>query len=406
MRAAVVGAIFTRVPLPGDSYLDYESFLVDDNIRILLGLDTEIRLEAETTKSDIQNKILFREIGVSLDLVHKFKDLYYEFPPEVYIMLSFSELTQLHKNFGHAPPGSVYSALKRGYPVETSPSDLEKLKEITAQCNGCQFKARGPNRTRVLLPEHYVFNFDVAIDVMFEEGKPILHAVCRQTHFSRATVYERQTSKALYEAFMRIWAIPYLGVPTNVWVDQAKAFLSKEFKTYLESLGCKVIAIGVEAHWSLIAERYHDPLRRIIQKLRSDHPHAPLDLIIDYSNLAMSHTVGPEGFTPAILTFRAQPCLPIGKYEQMPQSVLNRMDLMTLARREYEAIVAKLRIRKTLQVTPPNESSYSLKSGDEVLVYRKKNGWDGPYVFLYHEGRLSIVLDKRNIEHQIHSTTL
>lgn len=406
VKAAVLGAVTIRVPLPGDTFLDYESILIEDNVPMLLGLDTQTRLQAVTSKSEDQNRILFRKIGVTLKLTLKFKHLYYEFPTDTEILFSFIELAQMHKNFGHAPPGSVYSVLKRGYPIETSASDLTKLLEITAQCKGCQFKARGPNRTRVLLPEHCVFNFDVALDVMFEEQKPILQAVCRQTHFSRAAVTERQTSKALWETFMRIWVIPYLGVPTNVWVDQAKAFLSAEFKECLESLGCKVIPIAVEAHWSLICERYHDPLRRIVQKLRAEHPEAPLDLLVDYANMAMSHTVGPEGFTPAILAFGAQPRLPIGNYEQMPQSVLNRMDLMTLARREYEAIVAKLRIRKALQVTTPNESSFFIKPGDEVLVYRKKKGWDGPYIFLYHEGRLSVVLDKNNLEHQFHSTML
>lgn len=58
--------------------------------------------------------------------------------------------------------------------------------------------------------------------------------------------------------------------------------------------------------------------RRIPNKLFIDHPSAPLNLIIDYANLAMSHTVGPEGFTPAILSFGAQPSLPIGQYDETP----------------------------------------------------------------------------------------
>lgn len=68
----------------------------------------------------------------------------------------------------------------------------------------------------------------------------------------------------------------------------------------------------------------------------------------------MSHTVEPEGFTPAILAFGAQPRLPIGNYEQQPQTVTNRMDLMQIARHEYESIVAKLRIRRALHSATPN----------------------------------------------------
>lgn len=58
----------------------------------------------------------------------------------------------------------------------------------------------------------------------------------------------------------------------------------------------------------------------------------------------MSQTVGSGGFTPSILAFGTQPSLPVGNYEQQPQTVTTRMDLMQIACREYEAIVAKLRI--------------------------------------------------------------
>jgi len=160
-------------------------------------------------------------------------------------------------------------------------------------------------------------------------------------------------------------------------------------------LGYNLVPIAVEAHWSLIAERYHDPLRRIANKLILDHPAAPLSLIIDYANLSMSHTIGPDGFTPAILAFGAQPRLPIGNYEQEPQSVVNRMDLMSTARREYESIVGQLRVKRALHTTLPNETVHTATPGDEVLAYREKNGWEGPYTFLYRDGRLSVVLDNK-----------
>lgn len=120
----------------------------------------------------------------------------------------------------------------------------------------------------------------------------------------------------------------------------------------------------------------------------------------------MSHTVGPESFTPAILAFGAQPRLPIGNYEQQPQTITNRMDLMQIARREYESIVAKLRIRRALHSATPNETALDLTPGAEVLVYREKDGWQGPYTFLYRDGRLSVVLDDKGYEHLFHNTMI
>lgn len=118
-----------------------------------------------------------------------------------------------------------------------------------------------------------------------------------------------------------------------------------QFSALYNLLGCNRIPITVKSHGSLIAERFHDPLRRITQKLRVDHPHAPLSLISDHTSLAMSHKLRPEGCTPAILIFGPQFRLPIGNYEQQSQIITNIMDPMQIARQEYESLVAKLLIR-------------------------------------------------------------
>lgn len=377
VQVNALGSIIIRVPLPAHCYFDYKSLLISNDVPMLLGVATQTKLKAVTIKDCKHPTVNFRTIGVTLPLKLKFKHLYYEAPDTDDYLFAMSELAQIHRNLGHAPAGSVYSALRRAYPIETGASDLEKLQAVAAQCKDCQLFSRQPNRYRAVLPEQFVFNYDVALDVMFIAGHPILHTVCRQTHFSRAAPLPQQDSYTIWVTFMTIWVVPYLGVPFNLWVDQAKAFLSVQFKTLANSLGCNLVPIAVEAHWSLIAERYHDPLRRISMNLITDHPAAPLQLIIDYANLAMSHTIGPEGFTPAILAFGAQPRLLVGNYKQQPQTVTNRMDLMTTARREYESIVSQLRIRKALHTNLPNEQAQHLTPGTEVLVYREKRGWDG-----------------------------
>lgn len=191
---------------------------------------------------------------------------------------------------------------------------------------------------------------------MFIRQVPILHTVCKQTHFSRATVLPKQDSYTMWTAFMTICVILYLGVPQNLWLDQAKAFLSTHFTTLATVFGFKIFPIAVEAHWSLIAERYHDPLRLIVNKLIFDHPAAPLNLVVDYANLALSHTVGLEGFKPGILAFGGQPRLTIGI---------------------YEAIVVGLRAKLTMNTATPNAIVADITPGDEVLAsVRKSAGMD------------------------------
>lgn len=110
---------------------------------------------------------------------------------------------------------------------------------------------------------------------------------------------------------MAICLTSYLCVPYNLWLNQAKYFLSVQFKTLAPSLCSNFISISVEAHWSLIAETYHDPNSRIVNKLSDHHDNLPLNLIISFANRARLHTIRPENFTPAISAFGAQLRLPI-----------------------------------------------------------------------------------------------
>ncbi len=67
----------------------------------------------------------------------------------------------------------------------------------------------------------------------------------------------------------------------------------------------------------------------------------------------MSHTMGPEGFTPAILTFGAEPRLPIGDLAQVPVTVAQSIEFAAITRREYESAVARLRVQKAMSSSAP-----------------------------------------------------
>ncbi len=81
-----------------------------------------------------------------------------------------------------------------------------------------------------------------------------------------------------------------------------------------------------------------------MQKLRVDCPDLPFDGLVDYANLVMSRTMRPEGFTPAILAFGADPRLPIRDLAQVPMTVAQSMEVAAITRREYESAVARLRV--------------------------------------------------------------
>lgn len=96
----------------------------------------------------------------------------------------------------------------------------------------------------------------------------------------------------------------------------------------------------------------------------------------------MSLNVESEGFAHAILAFSGQPELPVGENHQVPQTVANRTDSMSLARRENEAIVFILRIRRAMSSIPPNDSALTVNPGNKISVDREK-GCEGPNTLFY-----------------------
>lgn len=85
----------------------------------------------------------------------------------------------------------------------------------------------------------------------------------------------------------------------------------------------------------------------------------------------MSHSVVPEGFTTAILTFGEQRIVPIGENNQLLNTVINPMEVMKTARGEYEAILAGLRVSGAMKTTSPNQLVQEITPRDKVQVYRE-----------------------------------
>lgn len=75
---------------------------------------------------------------------------------------------------------------------------------------------------------------------------------------------------------------------------------------------------------------------------------------------------------PAIPAFETEPRLHIGECRQLLQTVTSRTDSTTSARREYEAIVSQLCIRRGMSAASPNKTIVELTTVENVLVHREK----------------------------------
>lgn len=141
------------MPLPGETFVDNRSLLICNDVPMLLGIQTQMRLGMVTHKEVNNPYAEIKSVGTKISLTLKFGHLYYEaFMANTDYVFSIAELAQVHRNPGHAPSGSVYSSLRRAYPIETGSSDLDKLIEVTKQCKGCHLFTKQPNRYRTVLP--------------------------------------------------------------------------------------------------------------------------------------------------------------------------------------------------------------------------------------------------------------
>ena len=117
----------------------------------------------------------------------KLGHVYLEWSKE--ILFTRSELLKLHRNFYHPTVTNLMNLIKRAKPEEFNEATRKTLQEIADSCDTCQRSGPKPLRFSVSLPDEkdLVFGKEVSVDLMFIDGKALLHVVDTATRFSSAT---------------------------------------------------------------------------------------------------------------------------------------------------------------------------------------------------------------------------
>jgi len=263
--------------------------------------------------------------------------------------------------------------------------------EVTATCEVCQRLVRAPSRIRVALPtQDIIFNQTVLLDLMFLDGKPVLHMVDEDTLFSAATFLQGETVEAVWWAYTRTWVYDYAGHPDAMHTDQGPQFVEAGWRALLHAAGTRHIESGVESHNSLGAgERYHAVLRNIYRRAKRDHPDATSEVVLALTVSVMKQKIGPHGLVPTLLVFGLIPWIPVSPLRLSTQ--LDRMRAADTARKEMRAQVARARLRVALRDRVSAASDADLVLGAQVLVYREKpvESWVGPHTIAARRDKLA-----------------
>jgi len=374
------GTVDMRVPLAADLYAAMRVNVVDWNVPLLFGLDA---LDAYALYiNSVENTLKCDSRDIVTPLVRKNGHIYLEWGHAVHY--TTAELERLHRHFNHPAAERLSALLARAGGPKATPNARAELERVAAACQVCQRLAKAPSRYRVALPPDGVtFNRTVYLDLMYLDGRSVLHVVDRDTAFSAAAFTRAEDVETLWQLYNVIWVHPYVGHPSVIHVDQGPQFTSTAWKALAASAGSEVVWSGIEAHNSLgVGERYHAFLRQIYRRVRMEHPSMQPGAALSLSVAAMNSTAGPRGLVPTLLVFGVIPRAPMLPLPLPAQR--DRMLAVVTARKEMEAVVAKARVRVAMATPVSAGLQRMLDPGDLVLVYREPpvDQWVGPYTIV------------------------
>lgn len=180
----------------------------------------------ELYADNVTNRIVHRHVTSSYRAPLKYHDLWSmhltRFHGHVYAKMYLPtctfytrmQLHKLHHQFGHPSAVKLHNLLKLSGLQAVDASTLALLEDIIARCEPCQTIRNAQRRFRVTIgQEDGRFDAEAYIDVMYLDGKPVLHIVDSATRFSEARFLPRISTDAVWEAIVMCWSKMYTGLP-------------------------------------------------------------------------------------------------------------------------------------------------------------------------------------------------
>lgn len=112
--------------------------------------------------------------GWTLQLTRKLGHAYILW--DMFIFYTEAELTRIHRHFCNLLTDRLVAVMRRADSATINSIFYNDLEKITQSCNVCQREANAPQRFRFSLPAtNCDFNRTVSLDVMYLDGKAVLH---------------------------------------------------------------------------------------------------------------------------------------------------------------------------------------------------------------------------------------
>ncbi|CAE7352234.1 RE2 [Symbiodinium sp. CCMP2456] len=192
-------------------------------------------------------------------------------------------LRDLHVNFGHPTNVTLQRLLRR---QGARPEAIRAVDFMS--CDSCGETHRRKRPKPVRLPNKYIFNNHLQIDVFYAKDIKgqlfgFLNVVCDATGFQVVSCLGSNqgppSTKAVLRHFLTAWS-SWAGLPNSIQVDRGKEYLA-HFSDYLKAYGVEQEAMALEAPWKLgRAEKGGGLWKEVFQKVVHDQQVAGLEDVV------------------------------------------------------------------------------------------------------------------------------
>jgi hypothetical protein len=211
-------------------------------------------------------------------------------PQKVANVISFSALSNMHTQLGHASAEATLHFLEGGIlPAAVNSITRADIKPVISNCTICERFGSKPLRPRAAIPSDVEFNESVYIDVFYIDEHLVLSVVCAGTRYTAAGFMVSKSTADLWDTLQRIWILPLAGCPLSIRLDSASEQKSDEMSGLASGCGIELQFSPVGAHLSLgSGERVHSLIRNVYHKVHVNAPYLALETKLAKSVFALN----------------------------------------------------------------------------------------------------------------------
>lgn len=113
---------------------------------------------------------------------------------------------------------------------------------LSKYCMHCQEHGKSSRRFSFTIKDDIEFNYNVIVNILYIQGKPVLHLIDKATRFQTGRWLKNISTKHVWDQLRVFWIDTYFSPSDLVTVDTNKQIMIKELKQYVVVIIMTIIA--------------------------------------------------------------------------------------------------------------------------------------------------------------------